>query len=215
MQLRAEWIMNPENLHASVEALQQAQRREKTSLGIVRPKAFVDIVAEEVPDTEREGYWQRYEQIMAQRELPFEEDDRPVNPLPPPDYRFRVHFRCDDAACTRVHNFNVFDWEVDALYSGCRRRGDSREQARDKVIDKLRDMCGDDKDTHLYLGNIFSHQHIFTVIGPLVPEEAVAQTTRPFLLTPGPVERQLKCPALRDGNVLVAHPTEGSCLPSC
>lgn len=169
--LRAEWIMNPENLYASVEALQVAQRRDKTSLGIVKPKEFVDFVAEEVPDEERDSYKQRYDQVMAQLDLPFEQEAEPTTPLPPPDYRFRIHFRCDDTACTRVHDFSVFDWEADALYTGCRRRGDSREQARDKVLDKLRDICGDEKDTRLFLGNIFLHQHIFTIVGLWFPKK--------------------------------------------
>ena len=170
--LRADWVMAPENLHASVEALQEAQKRDKTSLGIIKPKEFVNFTGEAVPDAERQDYWHRYRQIMAQRELPFEDEEADtVNPLPPPEYRFRIHFRCDDAACTRVHEFGVFDWEVDALYYGCRRRGDSREQARDKVIDKLRDVCGDDKDTRLFLGNIFSHQHVFTIVGLWFPKK--------------------------------------------
>lgn len=168
---RAAWVMNPENLHASVEALQEARRRDKTSLGIIRPKEFVDFVAEEVPEADRQNYWTRYRQITAQGELPFEPEVEQVNPLPPPDYRFRIHFRCDDAACQRVHAFSVFDWEADALYFGCRRRGDSREQARDKVVAKLRDVCDDDKDTHLFLGNIFSHQHIFTIVGLWFPKK--------------------------------------------
>jgi hypothetical protein len=163
--------MNPANLYASVEALQEAQRRDRTSLGIIKPREFVDFVAEAVPEEERTDYWRRYEQIMSQQELEFEPSPQTVNPLPPPDFRFRIHFRCDDTACTRTHEFSVFDWEVDALYSSCRRRGDSQEQARDKVLDKLRDVCGEDKDTHLFLGNIFSHQHIFTIVGLWPPKK--------------------------------------------
>jgi hypothetical protein len=170
-QLRAEWVMNPQNLHASVEALQDAQKRDKTSLGIIKPKEFVDFVAEAVPDEERNDYWLRYAQVMAQPDLPFEQEPEQTTPLPPPDYRYRIRFRCDDPACTRVHDFGVFDWEADALYATCRRRGDTPEQARDKVLDKLRNVCGDDKDTHFFLGNIFSHQHVFTIVGLWYPKK--------------------------------------------
>jgi hypothetical protein len=64
--------MNPENLHASVEALQAAQQRDRTSLGIIKPKEFVNFVAEIVPEDDRAEYWYRYEQIMAQQEFEFE-----------------------------------------------------------------------------------------------------------------------------------------------
>jgi hypothetical protein len=169
--LRAEWVMNPENLHASVEALQAAQQRDRTSLSIIKPKEFVNFMAEIVPEDDRAEYWHRYEQIMAQQEFEFEPDPDPVKPLPPPEYHFRIHFRCDDPNCKGIHKFGVFDWEVDALYSRCRRGGDSQEQARDKVLDKLRESCGEDKDTHLFLGNIFSHQHNFTIVGLWFPKK--------------------------------------------
>ena len=62
---RADWVMNSESLHASVEALQEAQKRDKTSLGIIKPKEVVDFTREAVPDAERQEFWHRYSQIMA------------------------------------------------------------------------------------------------------------------------------------------------------
>ena len=172
---RAEWVMNSENVYRSVEALQAAQSKDGTSLGLVRPVACLGVDAEPFPEQEKADFWRRYEAIHLQPELPFEQTtERHTKPLPPPDYRFRIHFRCDDPACSKPHAFTVFDWEVDALYFGCKRRGDSPEVARDKVIAKLRDeVCSDAKDTHFFLGNINSHRHIFTIVGLWYPKKSM------------------------------------------
>ncbi len=170
---RADLIMQPQNIYQSVEALQAAQEKDHTSLGLVRPAECVDFSAEEFPEEEKRSFWKRYDAIQAQADLPFEPDtERLVSPLPPPDYRFRIHFRCDDPACTKPHVFTVFDWEVDALYFGCKKRGDTPQMARDKVIAKLRDeVCGPGKDTAFFLGNINVHRHKFTIVGLWYPKK--------------------------------------------
>jgi hypothetical protein len=170
--LRAEWVMAPHNLHQSVEALQAAQKRDRTSLGIVRPKEFVDFTAEPFSDEEKADFLKKYRQITTQPDLFGELEPEPVRPLSHPDYRFRIHFRCDGPACTKPHEFSVIDWEADALYWGCRGRGDTPEQARDKVVAKLRDdVCSAAKDTHLFLGNMKAHPHVFTVVGLWYPKK--------------------------------------------
>ena len=39
------------------------------------------------------------------------------------------------------------------------------------LSNQLLRVCGEDKDTHLFLGNIFSHQHIFTIVGLWFPKK--------------------------------------------
>ncbi len=100
-------------------------------------------------------------------ELPLDpETHREIKPLTPPDYRFKIEFRCDDERCQHNHNFSVLDWELDALYFNLRQRGESRQIASAKVIDKLTSqVCAPDKDLYFYLGNISTHPHIFTIVG--------------------------------------------------
>jgi hypothetical protein len=169
---RAEWVMAPGNVFASVEALQAARAADGTSIGLVKPKECMGFYAEAFPQAEKDEFWRKYRSIQRQPDLPFEPDsDEEVRPLPPPDFRFKIQFRCDDSACSKVHDFTAFDWEVDALYNSCRNRGDSPEAARDKVIAKLRDeACGPTKDTHFFLGNIATHPHIFTIVGLWYPK---------------------------------------------
>ena len=42
---RADWIFQPENVFQSVEALQEAQQRDNTSLGLIKPGSITDFVS--------------------------------------------------------------------------------------------------------------------------------------------------------------------------
>ncbi len=163
---RAEWVLQPHNVFQSVEAIQMQQRSECTSLGLIKPAMVSDVRAERVGQREREKFWQHYEDTIKQMELPLDPDSgREIKPLRPPDYRFKVQFRCEDKRCLQDHSFSVLDWEVDALYFNLRQRGDSHEIASRKVVEKIRDkICAIDKDLYFYLGNISTHPNVFTIV---------------------------------------------------
>ncbi len=165
---RAEWIIQPDHIFSSVKALQEARENNGTTIGMVKPHEVIDFYAEPYPDDEKRQFWSKYKAILAQQELQFEpEEETPVKPISPPDFRFKIKFRSDD----KEHEFSVFDWEVDALYFRCTQNGDTPERSCDKVIAKLRDeVCAPSKDTYFFLGNIASHPHIFTIVGLWYPK---------------------------------------------
>jgi hypothetical protein len=167
---RAAWIMNQENIVASVEELQAQQRATGRSLALMRPLKVIDVAADRLSPREREGFWSRYKSAVAQMDLPLDpETGREIKPLSPPDYRFRIEFRCDDSRCTKPHAFSVLDWELDALYFRQRQSRSDQQAARD-VLAKLRETCGPDRDLHFFLGNISSHQQTFTIVGLWSPK---------------------------------------------
>ena len=170
---RAPWITQPQgHIFRSVEALQAAREQNGTSIGMIKPLEVTDVRAEPYTQDEREQFWKKYEQVVAQQELVFDpETERNVRPLPAPTYRFKIKFRCGDPLCRQDHLFSVFDWEVDALYNNLCRGGDAQDMACGKVIDKLRDdICGPGKDTYFFLGNIAAHPHVFTIVGLWYPK---------------------------------------------
>ncbi len=175
---RATWIMNPENIVASVEELQAQQMATSRSLALMHPLEVVDVVADRLSSHEREGFWSRYNAAVAQMELPLDpETGREIKPLSPPDYRFRIKFRCDDPRCAKPHVFSVLDWELDALYFR-QKQSRSAQQAASDVVAKLREICGADRDLHFFLGNISSHPQTFTIVGlwsPKIKEEKGAR----------------------------------------
>jgi hypothetical protein len=170
---RAAWITEPPgHVFRSVESLLEARKEDGTSIGMVKPAEVSGVMYRPYPQRVRDEFAAKYRDIMGQLQIPFSpEDERTIRMLPAPEFRFRIKFRCDDPACPKEHVFTVFDWEVDALYNNCRREGDSREVACEKVAAELRDkVCGKGKDTHFFLGNIAQHPLRFTIVGLWYPK---------------------------------------------
>lgn len=175
---RADWVMQPENIFPSVEALQERQEADWTSLGLVRPAEVLDIKASRVSPKETEQFIERYREAVSQMELPLDpETGREIKPLRSADFYFRIHFRCDDPRCSGVHKFKVLDWEMDALYFRLR-QDRSRQAAAEGVVGKLREITGPGKDFYLFLGNIFSHPKKFTAVGLWYPKKKPADPQR-------------------------------------
>jgi hypothetical protein len=169
---RALWITIPAgHVFPSVEALQTAQSENGTSIGMVKPAIVTDVIAVPFSRSEQDEFWSKSQEIAAQQQLfDMVEDKGIVRTLPAPQFRFQIQFHCDDSACTKDHCLSVFDWEVDALFNRLRVSGVSRESARDEVIAKLRnEVCGAEKDTHFFLGNMAAYPQSFTIVGLWYP----------------------------------------------
>jgi hypothetical protein len=164
---RAPWITHEGNIVQSVEVLQARQQIDHTSLGLVKPLEVISVTSHRYSQEERDGYWAHYKEALSQMDLPLDQETgREIRPLTPPDYRFRIRFRCNDERCDSDHKFSVLDWETDALYFKLRQQGDPPDIAAEKVVDKIRNqVCAPDKDLYFFLGNISTHPHIFTVVG--------------------------------------------------
>lgn len=170
---RAEWVMQPDNLFQSVEALQEQQKQDSTSLGLVQPAQVTGITSHRIPEQEKAEFMDRYREAVRQMDLPLDpETGREIRPLRAADYRFKVHFRCDDPRCQNDHKFSVLDWEIDALYFRLRTQQERPPHlAAQGVVEKLQEYCGPQKDTYFFLGNIASHPRNFTVVGLWYPKK--------------------------------------------
>ncbi len=105
-------------------------------------------------------------------DLPIDPDtQREIKPITPPDYNFKIQFRCNDDRCSAKHIFSVRDWEPDALYFNLKCKRISQTEAAEKVVQKLHDICSSDKDLYFFLGNISSHPNIFTIVGLWYPKK--------------------------------------------
>lgn len=169
---RAHWILNYHNIFRSVEELKEKQKHDHTSLGLVKPAEIIDIKFEPTQQDERLRYWERFEEATNQLQLPFyTETEKQLKPLGPPDYRYKIVFRCDDLCCEKPHTFSVLDWELDALYFNQLGRGKPHDEAAGDVVKKLYEICSASKDTYFYLGNIKLHPHVFTIVGLWHPKK--------------------------------------------
>lgn len=169
---RADWILTKSNLVQSLEELQELQVLEKKSLGIITPKEVLDVTCSPFSLNEKREWKERYDLITRQADLPFmEEEKRSVKPIPPPDFRFRITFSCNDDRCNGSHTFSVLDWEVDALYNKLKNAGDQPRVAAEKVLDKLRQIASAKNDFRFFLGNIANHPLTFTIVGLWYPKK--------------------------------------------
>lgn len=172
---RAGWIVNGNNIKDSVEVLQALQATNGTSLGLVKPKIVSHVSAQRIGQRERSIFWEKYRRALSQMELPLDPNSRKeIKPLTPPDYRFKIVFRCDDKNC-KGHTFSALDWEIDALYFNLKKRGDGPESASQKVIDKIKEICSEKNDLLFFLGNISTHPQIFTIVGFWYPKKKIQE----------------------------------------
>jgi hypothetical protein len=158
----------------SMEELHDKQDRDKTSLGIFRPKEVLDLVVKPVDpdwkssftDALRQGrFW---ENRKASREAP-----RKV------PFKFQYRFRCDDARCTD-HQMMIEDWEIGALYWRCIDGGATPEEACEGVKKKfLGQLCAPELDTHFYVGTVLAHPKSWVIIGVYYPKKISARQVVP------------------------------------
>ena len=151
---------------ASMEELKDHQDKDRTSLGIFKPKVVHDLVIS--PD---DPEWKpEYLQELKQKRI-WETRKASLRPLRKVPFRFHFRFECDDPRCNGNHRMSIHDWEVGALFWGCVDRGDSHEVAAQKVKDKFfSEICGPDKDTYFFVGTVHGHPRSWIVLGTFYPK---------------------------------------------
>lgn len=163
------------NKARSMEELYERQRRDRTSLGVFKPKRVHELLI-----TQDTAEWKpKFLEALRQSRL---WDDRPVSKQPPRKVPFKFHycFECDDPRCKRNHRMMIEDWEVGALYWRLVDKGlpakEAAAQVRDKFLDEL---CGSDKDTHFFVGTILAHPTNWVTLGVFYPKIEVKEAQKP------------------------------------
>ncbi len=148
----------------SMEKLRDAQNIDNTSLGIFRPQEIDDLVFSPTDIDWKPG------QTKALRQARIWED-RSASLVPPRKVPFDFHyrFRCDDGRC-KGHKMSLHDWELGALFWRLVDQGSTHEEAAEGVRAKFLDqLCGQDKDTHFFVGTVLSYSS-WIVLGLFYPK---------------------------------------------
>jgi hypothetical protein len=157
----------------SMEHLHDQQAKDRTSLGIFKPKKVHDLVVQSA-----DAEWKpSFKAALAQARL---WDDRKVSKEPPGKvpFKFQYVFECDDPRCNG-HRMMIEDWEVGACYWKNIRAGRTREESAKMVRKRFHDeLCARDRDTHFYVGTILAHPKSWVVIGVFWPKIAKSKPTR-------------------------------------
>lgn len=152
----------------SMEELRDRQVRDRTSLGIFRPREVFDLVSQPTEPDWRPGF----KAALMQHRL---WENRKASREPPRKvpFKFQYKFSCEDRRCKGTHRMMVEDWEVGALYWKCVDAGATPNEARAAVRKKFLDeICATDRDTHFYVGTILAHPRSWVVIGVFWPRKA-------------------------------------------
>lgn len=163
---RAKYVLK--NRAQSIEDLREQQSRDKTSLGIFKPKKIHNLVV--TPD--HPEWKESFKRELLQARI---WEDRTVSKEPPRKvpFKFQYLFECDDSRCRGKHRVMIEDWEVGALFWRLVDKGATHQEAAHSVRDKfLHELCGADKDTHFYVGTILNYSRTWVIIGMFYPRIA-------------------------------------------
>jgi hypothetical protein len=140
--------------------LMKAEARDRTSLGIIRPRKVTGLKIEPVEPRPEKGKdaeaWAAQGQLGETPERQLER--QALEQIP---YRFKYHYTCHDEACGG-HRQSVVDWEIFELYRSVRHQSDWQEAIRKKWI---AEMCGLGKETAFIVGNQHQYRQGFLVLG--------------------------------------------------
>ena len=146
--------------HYTVNQLKALNAADKTSLGIVRPSAILDLEIRPA-DSEWKPEWKNlYDQMTL-----FGPPQKPLRKIP---YTFHYVFECEDSD-GKPNTAMCEDWELGVLFLKESARLGSDEAAAASVREKvLGELCRPDKDTRFFMGTFFPY-NIWLVLGVFWP----------------------------------------------
>ena len=155
---------------SSMEQLHEQQRKDRTSLGIFKPKNVRDLIYKPASADWKPSFKNALEQSRLW-------EDRKVTKEPPRKvpFKFQYVFECDDQRCKKTHRMMIEDWELGVLYWRLVDRGATPQEAAKSVREKfLGTLCAADRDTHFYVGTVLAH-HTWVVMGVFWPKLAATK----------------------------------------
>lgn len=161
-QARKDWAM-PLAAPSMCEIIEQ-QKAARTSMGFFKPREVLDVVQQEEPEKE----WSAGDVAkLGQSDMFLTQEKKLLEKLP---YRWRYRYTCSAPGCNG-HTQTIIDWELGQLYRSLKFKGVTDPDAiHESVRQKyLHQMCGPDKDTYFFTGNMAAHQGSFLILGVFWP----------------------------------------------
>jgi hypothetical protein len=170
---RAEFIFRDRSWSFdSVETLLKSQKSNRSSIGIVAPRAIERLEIIPRPSDELQSFGDKLSDLRKalkakrQQLVLFEQERALPNEMKSLQFlksRLQVCWKCHNPGC-RGHRMQVLDWGLCELQ---RREGD------EAALAKLRDLCDLEKySLRFFLGNLFMHPGSFMIVGLWYPMRA-------------------------------------------
>jgi hypothetical protein len=160
---RYSWIINKRTVFSSVEALRDAQKKDGTSLGIVKPKNVHRAIIQPRDRLEVEQAIAKKDSIINQLDLFETKKDLYILPI-----RIMIEFSCDEPECNG-HKMSILDWEFGQLYRKVVKQKDWQAKIEAKI---MKEIFSETRDTYIILGNIAAHPQTFCVLGFFWPPKS-------------------------------------------
>jgi len=160
---RKEWVMPL--VSESMCEIQRKQEKDGTSMGVFKPAEVYDVLQDE----EEQKEWSDSDLSKLQQQDLFRPNEKPLLEKLP--YRWRYHYRCSDPDC-KGHKQKIIDWEIGALYRNLKNNGVTDPDEIHAAVRKrfLDELCGPDKDTYFFTGNMARYPQNFLVLGVFYPK---------------------------------------------
>jgi hypothetical protein len=149
------------------------QRRDGTSLGVFRPRQVLDLKIEKasVDEAKRQIAKAWSAQTSLLDGLGSDERVNQIHELEQSPWTFKYRYECDEPGC-RTHTQSIIDWEIAQFYRRVRHFDDWRDRMKRRWIDEV---CGADRDTAFFVGNMHQHPRSFLILGVWWPPQRPEQ----------------------------------------
>lgn len=150
--------------------LQRRQKANRTSLGAFRPEEIISLDFEVQPGEWEPDKLAALEVMERKRSQPsiFGRQAIAVQRLKPAPYSFKLKYRCADRQCP-THTQSIIDWEIVEAYRDWR-MGRSESETLAAIHAKwMGELCGPEKDTVFFVGNMKARPQNFLVLGIFWP----------------------------------------------
>jgi hypothetical protein len=158
---------------ASMCAIARRQRQDRTSLGVFRPKRVIDFKIEATSIDEAKlqiaRAWSAQTSLLDG--LGSDERKRQLRELEQVPWTFRYRYECAEPGC-KGHSQSIIDWEIAQFYRRVRSYSDWHGRMRKRWLDEV---CGADRDTAFFVGNMHQHPASFLILGVWWPPQRPEQ----------------------------------------
>ena len=151
-------------LSDSMCQIQKEQKDNGLSMGFFKPTEVIDLIQEK----DEEEWSSRSLSKLGQKDLFMTKENKLLEKIP---YNWKYVYKCSDPDCNR-HTQTIIDWEINAFYlKQIKGKGISDPAEIHKAIKQkfLHELCGSEKDTYFFTGNMLKHPITFLILGVFWP----------------------------------------------
>jgi len=143
--------------YGCLEELKALQKLERRSIGMVAVGSVDEVQVIDRPAEEMTEHAEGLAALKGKGDL-FGVEAKDLEFIP---FRLRLRWKCAGGSSCTGHSASVLDWGLQEL---------GRREGKEKARQKLESLATLTRhDLHLYMGNLFSRQYIFSCIGLWYP----------------------------------------------